>query len=120
MNLNHLNLTVTDVPATRAFLVKHFDLKDIGATGGNINMAFLSDDNGLVLSLTSMKVGGDAEVRYPATFHVGFIQPSEERVNEINRRLKEDGIAVPPPSRQHGAWTFYFAAPGGFTIEVLC
>ena len=44
----------------------------------------------------------------------------EERVNEINRRLKEDGFDVPPPERFHGSWTFYFRAPGGgFTIEVL-
>jgi lactoylglutathione lyase len=40
-------------------------------------------------------------------------------VNEINRRLKGDGYDVPEPSRQHGSWTFYFRAPGGFTIEVL-
>jgi lactoylglutathione lyase len=69
--------------------------------------------------LTSMKVGNETEVRYPATFHIGFAQQSEEQVNEINRRLKGDGLDVPPPSKQHGAWTFYFQAPGGFTIEVL-
>jgi hypothetical protein len=40
-------------------------------------------------------------------------------VNEINKRLKDDGYDVPAPSRQHGSWTFYFRAPGGFTIEVL-
>jgi catechol 2,3-dioxygenase-like lactoylglutathione lyase family enzyme len=117
MNLNHLNLTVTDVAATREFLARYFDLRD---GGGNNAIAFLSDDNDLVLTLTSMKVGKETEVKYPATFHIGFIQESEERVNEINRRLKEDGFDVPPPSRQHGAWTFYFQAPGGFTIEVLC
>jgi hypothetical protein len=37
----------------------------------------------------------------------------------LNRSLKADGFDVPPPSRQHGSWTFYFDAPGGFTIEVL-
>jgi lactoylglutathione lyase len=116
MKLNHLNLTVTDVPATHQFLQKYFGLRDMG---GNNNMAFASDDNGMVLTLTSMKVGKETEVKYPATFHVGFIQESEERVNEINQRLKEDGFDVPPPSRQHGSWTFYFQAPGGFTIEVL-
>jgi catechol-2,3-dioxygenase len=116
MKLNHLNLTVTDVPAASAFLAKYFGLRD---GGGNKNIAFLSDDNGMVLSLTSMKVGGEAEVRYPATFHIGFIQESHERVNEINRRLVEDGFAVPAPSTQHGSWTFYFTAPGGFMIEVL-
>lgn len=117
MKLNHLNLTVTDVPVTRRFLAEYFGMRD---AGGNKNMAFLSDDNGLVLSLTSLKVGRETEVKYPATFHIGFIQESEERVNEINQRLMEDGFDVPPPSRLHGSWTFYFQAPGGFTIEVLC
>jgi len=85
----------------------------------NKNMAFLSDDNGIVLSLMSMKPGKESEVKYPATFHVGFIQESEQEVDEINRTLKADGFDVPPPSRQHGSWTFYFDVPGGFTIEVL-
>ena len=116
MNLNHLNLTVTDVAATREFLAGYFGLRIMG---GNNNLALLSDDNGLVLTLTSMKIANETEVRYPATFHIGFGQESAERVNEINRRLKEDGFEVPPPSRQHGAWTFYLQAPGGFTIEVL-
>jgi catechol-2,3-dioxygenase len=116
MKLNHLNLTVTNVPETHEFLKKYFGLGDMG---GNNNIAFLSDESGMVLSLTSMKVGGETEVKYPVNFHIGFIQESEERVNEINRRLKDDGFDVPPPSRQHGSWTFYFQAPGGFTIEVL-
>jgi lactoylglutathione lyase len=116
VKLNHLNLTVTDVAEAQAFLVKYFGLKD---GGGNKNIGFCFDDDGFVLSLTHMKVGHETEVRYPTTFHVGFIQESEERVNEINRRLKADGFDVPPPSRQHQSWTFYFLAPGGFVIEVL-
>ena len=58
-------------------------------------------------------------MRYPSSFHIGFIQPTRERVNEINARLAADGYRVPPPSIQHGSWTFYFTAPGGFTIEVM-
>ncbi len=116
MKLNHLNLTVTDVALARSFLQKHFGLRP---TGGNDSIALLSDDNGIVLTLTHMKIGRETEVRYPATFHIGFIQESEEKVNEINTALEADGYDVPPPSRQHGSWTFYFTAPGGFTIEVL-
>jgi lactoylglutathione lyase len=116
MKLNHLNLTVSDVPATRELLEKHFGLRKMG---GNDNLALLFDDNGMVLTLTSMKIGKESEVRYPATFHIGFAQEDEEAVNAINRRLNEDGFDVPPPSKQHGSWTFYFRAPGGFTIEVL-
>lgn len=116
MNLNHLNLTVTDVPETYDFLQKHFGMRGMSC---NNNIALLTDDHGMVLTLTNMKVGRESEVKYPATFHVGFAQESEERVNAINKRLKDDGFDVPPPSRQHGSWTFYFRAPGGFIIEVL-
>ncbi|MFD0678338.1 MULTISPECIES: VOC family protein [unclassified Paenibacillus] len=111
MKLNHLNLTVNDVKATREFLEKYFELKT-GNTRGN-SFAVLSDNHGLVLTLMS-----GAQVSYPKTFHIGFIQESEERVNEINQRLKDDGFDVNPPQRSHG-WTFYVQAPGGFMVEVL-
>lgn len=113
MKLNHLNLTVTDVLATHSFLQTYFDLQPLGRV--NKNMGFLTDENGMVLSMFRNK-----EVRYPKMFHIGFIQPSKESVDAINRRLAADGFEVPAPSQQHGSWTFYFEAPGGFTIEVLC
>ena len=103
MKLNHLNLTVTSVPDAHAFLQKYFGLRSM-------------DDNGL--SLVLMTAGRSREVAYPASFHLGFMQESEEQVNAINQRLKDDGFPVPPPRRLHGMWTFYFEAPGGFTIEV--
>ena len=114
MKLNHLNLTVTDVPETVSFLEKYFGLRH---QGGNKGMAFLFDDAELVLTL--MKAGKATEVTYPGSFHIGFIQESEERVNEINQRLRDDGFEVELPQRSH-AWTFYVQAPGGFSVEVLC
>jgi len=116
MKLNHLNLTVTDVVAARSFLEKHFGMR--GMEGGNDRITGLYDDDGLVLTL--MAPGKNAEVKYPASFHIGFTQKTEAQVNEINQRLKDDGIDVKPPARLHGAWTFYFVAPGGFAIEVGC
>lgn len=117
MKLNHLNLAVTDVPAFRDFLVKYFGLQP---GNGNSNIAFLTDESGLMLSLMSPKVGKESNVTYPGTFHIGFIQESEDRVNAINEHLRSDGFEVAPPSRQYGSWTFYVAAPGGVLIEVLC
>ncbi|MFD0590169.1 VOC family protein [Paenibacillus sp. GCM10027627] len=111
MILNHLNLTVTDVKASSEFLQHYFGLK-LGGERGN-GFAALFDDNGLVLTL--MK---GAEVSYPKTFHIGFAQETEEKVNEIYRQLTEDGYEAEPPQRAH-AWTFYVKAPGGFTIEVM-
>ena len=117
MKLNHLNLTVSNVPETHRFLEKHFGLRSYRAQEPRDTMSFLSDDNGMVLAL--FRAARGAAVNYPAGFHIGFIQESEERVNEINQRLQADGYDVAKPSRLHGSWTFYFKAPGGFTIEVL-
>ena len=117
MKLNHLNLTVTDVSRAKEFLETYFGLRSRGGGKENKNFTVLFDDDGLVLTL--MKAGKATEVKYPGYFHIGFIQESEERVNEINQRMKDDGFDVGPPQRSH-AWTFYVQAPGGFTIEVLC
>jgi catechol 2,3-dioxygenase-like lactoylglutathione lyase family enzyme len=122
MKLNHLNLTVTNPEETSAFLAKYFDLRP---RGGNAGIQMLNDDNGMVLTLIKGRADDRAEasaggqVKYPSSFHIGFIQESQARVNEINARLKADGFDVPPATIQHGSWTFYFTAPGGFTIEVM-
>jgi lactoylglutathione lyase len=112
VKLNHLNLAVTDVLAARDFLEKYFGLR---SSGGNAGMSFLSDDDGFVLTL--MKAGKATDLAYPGNFHVGFFVESDEVVNEINRRLKDDGFEVAPPERHH-AYTFYVEAPGGFTVEL--
>src|SRR5690349_3521382 len=104
MKLNHLNLTVTDVAAAKQFLETYFGLKSAEGAEDRKSFAVLFDDNGMVLTL--MKAGATTEVKYPGFFHIGFIQESEERVNEIYQRLSDDGFAVAPPQRSH-AWTFY-------------
>ncbi|GIN39398.1 MULTISPECIES: VOC family protein [Heyndrickxia] len=111
MRLNHINLTVTDVNASREFLEKYFDLQTKSTHGDSF--AVLLDDGGLLLAL--MK---GTQVNYPKSFHIGFVQESEKRVDEIYQHLKNDGFDVKPPKRAH-RWTFYVKAPGGFTIEVL-
>jgi lactoylglutathione lyase len=128
MTLNHLNLTVPDPSQTSAFLAKYFGLQP---RGGNLGIQMLNDDRGMVLTLIKARpedrvdaagkpgAGAAGSVRYPSSFHIGFIQPSREGVDEINRRLRDDGIPVDAPAHLHGSWTFYFTAPGGFTVEVL-
>lgn len=111
LKLNHINLTVTDVNAARKFLEKYFNLQTKSTYGDSF--AVLLDEDGLLLAL--MK---GTQVSYPKSFHIGFSQESEERVNEIYQHLKNDGFDVKPPKRAH-RWTFYVKAPGGFTIEVL-
>ena len=116
MKLNHINLTVTDVPAAHAFLQTYFGLRPIEGTPRTDAIDILQDDDGLVLTL--MRAKRHAEVVWPASFHVGFMRPSPEQVDELNRRLRDDGFNPPAPRRFHGSWTFYFEAPGGFPVEV--
>ena len=117
MKLNHLNLTVSNVPDAHRFLEKYFGLKGYNGMEPREGMSFMSDDGGMLLALFRNEKG--TEAKYPAGFHIGFIQDSEEQVNHINQRLREDGYQVPKPARLHGSWTFYFQAPGGFLVEVL-
>ncbi|HWE39459.1 MAG TPA: VOC family protein [Isosphaeraceae bacterium] len=115
MRLNHLNLTVPDVAQTRAFFETYFGFRCVSERGGVI--AVLLDESGFVLTLSNFdKVG---EVEYPGAFHIGFMQDSRERVDEMYRRLSADGLAAEPPKHLHGAWTFYLRAPGGFLVEVF-
>jgi lactoylglutathione lyase len=112
VKLNHVNLTVTDVKAATEFLKTYFGLRRMG---GNAGMAFLTDDDGFVLSL--MKRRRSDTSPYPSTFHIGFFVTGEDTVDEINRRLREDGFDVAAPERHH-AYGFYVEAPGGFTVEL--
>ncbi len=108
--------------AARRFLETYFGLQGTrnpytGTTvtdSGNAGFCVLFDDAGLVLTL--MK--GRADLVYPPTFHIGFIQSSEDAVNALHERLRSDGFDADPPSRSH-AYSFYVRAPGGFTVEVL-
>ncbi|HKV77243.1 MAG TPA: VOC family protein [Candidatus Sulfotelmatobacter sp.] len=117
MKLNHLNLTVSNVPDAHRFLEKYFGLKGYNGMEPRETMSFMSDDDGMLLAL--FRASNGSAPKYPAGFHIGFIQDSEEAVNQINQRLQNDGYEVPKPARLHGSWTFYFQAPGGFTVEVL-
>jgi len=117
MVLNHLNLTVTDVPAARRFLETYFGLQAhtnpyMGTVTGaaeHPSFAVLFDDRGMVLTLMKARAAD-----YPATFHIGFIQASEAEVDAMHARL----VDADAPTRSH-AWTFYVRAPGGFVVEVL-
>ncbi len=117
MKLNHLNLTVDDVLASHDFLVTHFGLEPLRGAPKTETMAFLRDDNGMVLSL--MNIQGEEKVTYPGMFHIGFVQESRQEVDAINERLKASGFAVKSAREFHGSYTFYLKAPGGFTVEVL-
>jgi len=115
MILNHLNLAVSDVPQTQAFFEKYFGLQAV--TKPNTSLMVLRDDAGMVLTLSNFDRA--SAVAYPADFHIGFIQESPAKVDELHQRLTADGFAADPPRKFHGSWTFYLRAPGGILVEIL-
>ena len=113
MKLNHVNLPVADVSATRDFFEKHFGFHCIAEpTDANV---VLTDNAGLVLTISNFAHAD--EVTYPKRFHVGFMQDSDDKVDDIYERLKTAGLRPGRPENMHGARTFYFTAPG--TVEVF-
>jgi lactoylglutathione lyase len=116
MKLNHINLTVTDVQEASDFLVKYFGMRSMG---GNKGMGFLTDEeDGWGFVLTLMKATKGTQGRYPGTFHIGFFIDGRKNVEEIHRRLKQDGYDVPAPEDTGHSYGFYVKAPGGFTVEI--
>ena len=113
MQLNHLNLGVTEIPATVSMFETYFGLRRVGFAPSNDKMAFLNDDNGALISLFRVK-----DVTYPKIFHIGFTQATAAEVIAIHERLKAGGFDPQEPREEHGRFTFYFTAPGGFMVEV--
>lgn len=117
--LNHLNLATSDVPELTRFFEAGFGFRLMVQRGaGNFNL--LVGEDGFVLALLHDKAV--TPQTYPATFHVGFLVASAERVREHHRRITEAGFDAPAPSllQQGGrnAYGFYCHAPGGVMVEV--
>ena len=116
MRLNHLDLTVPDVAQSRASFETYFGLRCIvSVSRDDQEVAVLTDESGFALTLNNFDKRRPIE--YPGGFHVGFMQDSRDRVDEIHGRLKADGFDVESPREFHGAWTFFFRARAASTSK---
>lgn len=117
--LNHLNLAVSDVPELTRFFQSGFGFHLI-VQRGNGNFNLLADEDGFILALLHDK--SVTPQTYPATFHVGFLVASADKVREHHRRITEAGFNAPEPGLLHqggrNAYGFYCHAPGGVMVEV--
>lgn len=117
--LNHLNLSVSDVPELTRFFQTGFGFHLLFERGGG-NFNLLTGEDGFILALMHDKsVTADT---YPKMFHVGFLVASTDKVREHHRRITEAGFDAPAPGllQQGGrnAYGFYCHAPGGVMVEV--
>ena len=86
MILNHLNLTVTDVTAAK-FCKPISDSKLETSVASRLQHC-------LTIRVNGADYARSTEVNYPKTFHIGFIQENEAKVNEIHQRLSDGGFTM--------------------------
>jgi catechol 2,3-dioxygenase-like lactoylglutathione lyase family enzyme len=119
LKFNHVNLTVSDVPALSDCFERCFDFK-VAERRGNGGFAVLEGADGFVLILMH---GKDAvHTAYPPLFHVGFLVHDEAEASTLYERIKDAGYEPPAPKvlKRGGDPTFgfYCTAPGGIVVEV--
>lgn len=118
MKLNHINLPVKDVAATRQFFEQYFDFECLEVKGDSA-LAILKGKDGFILVLMSEAFNKNAAIAYPDAFHIGFLLNTDEEVNKTYQRLAAGNLAIDrPPGKIRGQYGFYFRAPGDLLIEV--
>ena len=115
MKLNHINLAVADVPASRDFFAKYFGMVTSLELGRGV-MAMMRDEGDMVLILSNFDKA--TEIHYPKDFHVGFYLDSREEVDTLRARMVADGLDAEAARKRQGRYGFYLQAPGGFVTEV--
>ena len=119
LKLNHVNLSVSDVPGLTDFFERCFNFK-VAERRGNGGFAVLVGEDGFILILMHGKETMHSS--YTPLFHMGFVVGSEAEVNAAYQRIKDNGYEPPPPAilNRGGDPTFgfYYSAPGGITVEV--
>lgn len=117
MKLNHLDLSVENVPELRKFFIESFGFNCLADKSEK--MSILTDGEGFVLVLTQLK-SSDPRV-YPSQFHIGFLLDTPGAVEEKYKDLAGRGIDIKhPPQKNRRGTMFYFHAPGGLLIEISC
>jgi catechol 2,3-dioxygenase-like lactoylglutathione lyase family enzyme len=114
MNLNHLDLPVTDVAAARSFFELHFGFRCVTERG---DLAVLLDRAGFALTLSRLPNG---EIpHFPTGFHIGFNLATEAELLAAHERLSRAGIEIVRPLARFGpALTFQCGGPGAVAVEL--
>ncbi|TWF41580.1 hypothetical protein FHW36_103384 [Chitinophaga polysaccharea] len=117
MQLNHLNLSVQDVPATRALFETYFDFTCTDPKPNDALSVLKGPDN-FVLVLMHQRFNEKGNHTYPDTFHIGFYLDSQAAVNQMHERLLQGDIpATQAPQFMRKTYGFYFLFDT-FLIEV--
>lgn len=115
MNLNHLDLPVCDVGASRSFFERYFGFKCIFVRGDGLIV--LLDEDGFALTLSQLP--SEETLKYPTGFHIGFNVDSEDDLFEVHKLIVTAGVPIVRAiGKFEGATTFHCLAPGPILVEV--
>jgi catechol 2,3-dioxygenase-like lactoylglutathione lyase family enzyme len=114
MQLNHLDLQVTDVARSVEFFEQIFGLV-LQSNRRSPAIAILGDGAGFVLVLQRRDV-----VAYPDGFHVGFLVDDVSLVHAAHARATAAGLEVTPVETDNRSTRIYCRAPDGYAVEVGC
>ena len=113
MNLNHLDLQVSDVAAARDFFVRHFDLQLAFEREGEI--ALMRDEAGFSLAVSNLF--GSPPPVYPPDFHIGFVLSSETELRAQYDRIRAAGLPL-KADLSRGGPNLYFVCIGPDSIPI--
>jgi catechol 2,3-dioxygenase-like lactoylglutathione lyase family enzyme len=113
MNLNHLDLQVSDVAAARDFFIRHFDLQLAFEREGEI--ALMRDEVGFSLAVSNLF--GSPPPTYPPDFHIGFVLAEEAQLRAHYDRIRDAGVAL-KAELSRGGPNLYFVCLGPDSIPI--
>lgn len=125
MKIEHIALYAEDLEAVRDFFVRYFDaISNQGYHNPKTGFRsyFLSFDSGARLEVMNKPGLTDSEKDLARTgyIHIAFSVGSRERVDQLTRRLKEDGyeVASGPRVTGDGYYESCIVAIEGNQIEI--
>lgn len=116
MTINHLNLSVQDVPAASEFFQTYLGFQSADSKP-NDTLAVLTNQD-FILVLMHQRLNEKGNVTYPDTFHFGCYLPDQAAVQDTYTRLLEGGITLTQaPQQIRKTFGFYFHYQG-IMIEI--
>lgn len=107
MQLNHINLVVTDVPAAIRLFEDHLGFTCID-NRRDVVAVLMGSDN-FVMVLWSSTLNKTDDVAYPENFHIGFYQANKESVLALYEKLNNENLVFESePKKLRNTFGFYF------------
>jgi catechol 2,3-dioxygenase-like lactoylglutathione lyase family enzyme len=119
LRINHIDLQVPDVTATRDFFIEHFGFHLV-CSHGDEGFAILRDSAGFELGLGQLAVNPAGEVAAAgSSCDLGFMLPSRQAFDAVLARLRATGVEFRhAPAGALRVAAFGCFAPGGVALQI--